>query len=79
MDYQRRNDGGIMISESSPKTSKKKSTDGDHDFDFDPVLREIGEFGRYQIIYYVMLCIPIAIYAGITLTYVFTAGNLNYR
>lgn len=65
-----------MISESS---NGKKASKGDHDFDFDPVLREIGEFGRYQIINYVMLCIPIAIYAGITLTYVFTAGNLNYR
>lgn len=66
-----------MISESSKKSAK--GAGGDHDFDFDPVLREIGEFGRYQIINYVMLCIPIAIYAGITLTYVFTAGNLNYR
>lgn len=65
-----------MISESA---KKKDSGSGERDFDFDPVLREIGEFGRYQILNYVMLCIPIAIYAGITLTYVFTAGNLNYR
>lgn len=59
--------------------SENEKKSGDLDFDFDPVLIEIGEFGRYQIIFYVLLCIPIAIYAGITLTYVFTAGNLQYR
>lgn len=59
--------------------SENNKNSGDLDFDFDPVLVEIGEFGRYQIIFYVLLCIPIGIYAGITLTYVFTAGNLEYR
>lgn len=71
-----------MITETASSDSKKRKLNaGDQaaDFDFDPVLVEIGEFGRYQIINYVALCIPIAIYAGITLTYVFTAGNLNYR
>lgn len=59
--------------------NKKTIKDKKCEFDFDPILQDIGEFGRYQIYNYILIVIPIAIYAGITLTYAFTAGNVTYR
>lgn len=47
--------------------------------DFDSVLLEIGEFGRYQQTNYLLLCIPVLFAAANSLTYVFTAGVPNYR
>jgi OCT family organic cation transporter-like MFS transporter 4/5 len=47
--------------------------------DFDEVLEEIGEFGKYQIINYFLICLPVVFSAANSLTYVFTAGIPNYR
>jgi OCT family organic cation transporter-like MFS transporter 4/5 len=47
--------------------------------DFDEVLDEIGDFGRYQIITYLLICLPVIFSAANSLTYVFTAGVPNYR
>lgn len=49
------------------------------DFDLDLLIREIGPFGKYQLINYLLLCVPIAFSTMFTLTYVFTAGDLSYR
>lgn len=48
-------------------------------FDFDSIFVELGEFGRYQAIVYGCMCAAILLYGQVTLTYVFTAGDLNYR
>lgn len=47
--------------------------------DFDNVLDEIGEFGRYQKIKYYLLCLPVFFGAANSLSYVFTAGHQHYR
>lgn len=47
--------------------------------DFDTVLLEIGEFGRYQQTNYLLLCLPVLFGAANSLSYVFTAGVPNYR
>lgn len=47
--------------------------------DFDLILEEIGEFGRYQQTNYLLLCLPVLFAAANSLTYVFTAGIPNYR
>ena len=47
--------------------------------DFDLVLEEIGEFGRYQQTNYLLLCLPVLFGAANSLSYVFTAGIPNYR
>lgn len=47
--------------------------------DFDTVLLEIGEFGRYQQMNYILLCLPVLFAAANSLSYVFTAGIPNYR
>lgn len=49
------------------------------DFNFDVILKELGEFGKYQKINYVLMCIPIALSAMYGLSYVFTASDLEYR
>ncbi|XP_055372540.1 solute carrier family 22 member 4 [Condylostylus longicornis] len=47
--------------------------------DFDKILDEIGEFGRYQKTNYFLICLPVMFAAANSLSYVFTAGNINYR
>lgn len=45
----------------------------------DAVLAEVGEFGRYQALTYLLLCLPVLFSAANSLTYVFTAGVPPYR
>ncbi|KAK5646499.1 hypothetical protein RI129_004963 [Pyrocoelia pectoralis] len=47
--------------------------------DFDDMLLELGELGRYQIIMYTLMCIPLLFCGANNLSYVFTAGITNYR
>lgn len=63
----------------STTMGKKEPKDKNCEFDFDTILQDIGEFGRYQIYNYILIVIPVTLYAGITLTYAFTAGNVSYR
>lgn len=46
----------------------------------DKILNEIGgSFKLYQILNYLIFCIPLAISGTLGLSYVFTALNLDYR
>ena len=47
--------------------------------DFDQILVEIGEFGRYQKRNYLLICLPVMFAAANSLSYVFTAGIPAYR
>jgi len=47
--------------------------------DVDHVLLQLGQFGRFQILNYIALSFPIFFSASFTLTYVFTASDLDYR
>ncbi|XP_036333324.1 organic cation transporter protein isoform X1 [Rhagoletis pomonella] len=47
--------------------------------DFDQILEEIGEFGRYQKTNYLLICLPVMFAAANSLSYVFTAGAPAYR
>ncbi|XP_066909702.1 organic cation transporter protein [Halyomorpha halys] len=47
--------------------------------DLDNILTELGEFGKYQIGVYVLLFFPLIFGALGSLTYVFTAGDIDYR
>ncbi|XP_030375309.1 organic cation transporter protein isoform X2 [Scaptodrosophila lebanonensis] len=47
--------------------------------DFDDILTEIGEFGRYQRRNYLLICLPVLFAAANSLSYVFTAGTPKYR
>lgn len=47
--------------------------------DFDLVLEEIGEFGKFQLTNYLLICLPVLYSAANSLSYVFTARTPNYR
>lgn len=45
----------------------------------DEILVRIGEFGRYQMFNYILLCIPMIFNAFQSISYVFTASPVVYR
>ena len=45
----------------------------------DVILVRIGEFGRYQIFNYILLCMPMIFNAFQSISYVFTASPVVYR
>lgn len=47
--------------------------------DLDNILTELGEFGKYQIGVYILLFFPLIFGSIGSLTYVFTAGDIDYR
>jgi len=51
----------------------------DDDNSLDAILVRIGQFGRYQIINYVLLCIPMLFNAFFSISYVFTASTVVHR
>ncbi|XP_065361290.1 organic cation transporter protein [Calliphora vicina] len=53
--------------------------DGSDDNSLDVILVRIGEFGRYQMFNYVLLCIPMIFNAFQSISYVFTASPVVYR
>ncbi|XP_055705285.1 organic cation transporter protein-like [Phlebotomus papatasi] len=55
------------------------TVEGGKTFDLDLLIQQIGPFGKFQLINYLLICIPIALTAMYTLTFVFTAGDLEYR
>lgn len=59
--------------------SAERKQKKNQEMDFDLILQEIGEFGRYQQTNYLLLCLPVLFGAANSLSYVFTAGIPNYR
>ncbi|XP_049544767.1 organic cation transporter protein-like isoform X1 [Anopheles darlingi] len=47
--------------------------------ELDQVLSEIGQFGPFQVWQYALMILPIMLNAFFTFSYVFTAGNMDYR
>ncbi|CAH2010494.1 unnamed protein product [Acanthoscelides obtectus] len=59
-------------------TTSLKNEAGHH-MDFDDILVELGEMGRYQVFLYILICLPVLFAASNSLSYVFTAGVPDYR
>lgn len=49
------------------------------EIDLDGILEEIGEMGRYQVAHYVLLSVIVILTSSSYLSYIFTAGQLDYR
>ncbi|XP_017013541.2 organic cation transporter 1-like isoform X1 [Drosophila takahashii] len=45
----------------------------------DAIIVEIGQFGRFQIFNYILLCLPIICNAFYSISFVFTAGDVLHR
>jgi hypothetical protein len=50
-----------------------------HEFDLDTVLEKEIKFGKYQILIFIIIALPIFMNGIYTGSYIFTAGSLNYR
>jgi hypothetical protein len=51
----------------------------DDDFDLDEILDNEVKFGKYQIMIFVLIALPIALNGIYSNAYIFTAGSVNYR
>lgn len=61
----------------SSETEKTERSDADL---VELILKDIGgTFKRFQILNYILFCLPFALSGSFGLSYVFTALNLDYR
>ncbi|KAM7355230.1 SLC22A family member [Cochliomyia hominivorax] len=63
-------------------TSNIKSPDENCDkdeFTLDSILIRIGQFGKFQLFIFLLICIPMMFNAIFSVTYVFTASTVSYR
>ncbi|XP_023170597.2 organic cation transporter protein [Drosophila hydei] len=51
----------------------------DEDNSLDAILVRIGQFGRFQLINYALLCVPMVFNAFFSISYVFTASTVVHR
>uniref|UniRef100_A0A1B0DJC6 Major facilitator superfamily (MFS) profile domain-containing protein n=1 Tax=Phlebotomus papatasi TaxID=29031 RepID=A0A1B0DJC6_PHLPP len=55
------------------------SVNRNREFDLDLLIQQIGPFGKYQLLNFLLICIVVTITVMYTLTFIFTAGDLKYR
>lgn len=51
----------------------------DSEFGLDQVLVELGSTGRFQIMIFALLLVPVVLFSMYEMTYLFTTGRLDYR
>ena len=51
----------------------------DYQINLDRVLDDVGQFGRYQKVFYVLLCLPAVFTSYVTLSSVFTQATPEFR
>lgn len=49
------------------------------DVTLDSILKYIGQFGRFQLIIFMLICLPMMFHAMFSVTYVFTAATVSHR
>lgn len=49
------------------------------EFDLEEILSDLGAFGRFQTFIYSLTILPILLISCLGLSYIFTAGQLEYR
>lgn len=54
-------------------------TQEDKEFDLDCVLDNEIKFGKYQLLIFVLIALPLTLNGVFSNAYIFTAGTLNYR
>lgn len=72
--------GGHVSNENHSNETEQFATHDASDVNIlDAILVRIGEFGRYQMFNYILLCIPMIFNAFQSISYVFTASPVVYR
>lgn len=54
-------------------------TDSKFDNSLDSVLVNIGDFGKYQIYIFSLVCVSVVIHSMVHVAYVYTALDVSYR
>ncbi|KRK05398.1 uncharacterized protein Dyak_GE27901 [Drosophila yakuba] len=49
------------------------------DVTLDAILKHLGQFGRFQLIIFLLICLPMMFHAMFSVTYVFTAATVTHR
>ncbi|KAH8373945.1 organic cation transporter protein [Drosophila serrata] len=49
------------------------------DVTLDAILKHLGQFGRFQLIIFLLICLPMMFHAMFSVTYVFTAATVAHR
>ncbi|XP_068142379.1 organic cation transporter protein-like [Drosophila tropicalis] len=62
--------------EKTPTPTPTTTTEDTH---LDDIIIRIGQFGRYQICLYILLCLPIVCNAFYSISYIFTASSVEHR
>lgn len=80
------NGNGAASGSESPSTANGHANESENveaaaadDNSLDAILVRIGQFGRYQIVNYVLLCVPMVFNAFFSISYVFTASTVVHR
>lgn len=50
-----------------------------NELDLESILSDLGEFGKFQVFIYSLTILPILLISCFGLSYIFTAGQLEYR
>ncbi|XP_044727966.1 solute carrier family 22 member 21-like [Chrysoperla carnea] len=58
---------------------KSSTINPDVHISFDEILEEIGEFGKFQIINYILICFPVMFASANNFTYLFVARQTEFR
>lgn len=70
----------VRAVESAELVEKAKEKIEDEGFEIEFILKDIGgSFGKFQIFTYCLYSIPMFITGTITLSFIFSASNLDYR
>lgn len=63
----------------TPNIWLKMSVDISDDSSLDNIFKEVGDFGLFQIITYILVCIPNILSATYEVNYMISANTLDYR
>lgn len=60
-------------------SNKDETNKSYNTFDLEAILTDLGSFGKFQIFIYSLTILPILLISCLGLSYIFTAGQLEYR
>lgn len=55
------------------------TTESKHGYSLEDLLTKVGDFGKYQVYVFSLLCVLVILRSSISLGYVFTASDIGYR
>ncbi|KAH8404448.1 hypothetical protein KR222_002071 [Zaprionus bogoriensis] len=63
----------------APSATNNNAAADSEEVSLDSILKYIGQFGRFQLVIFMLICLPMMFHAMFSVTYVFTAGTVMHR